>query len=337
MKIIFRADGNSATGLGHLYRLFALVEMLKQNYECLYITKCSSTIEVIPDEYHVFTIPENILIKEEPIWLAKQFNPAEHIIIADGYQFKSNYQKQIKTLGFKLIYIDDLTTEYMYADMVINHSPHVKKSDYKGETYTTFALGPKYAILRPSFLQAAKKNRTINEIDTVFLCFGGADPYDLSLKAVKAILKISKIREINVVLGGAYKHKEIFALANSNKENVNIYQNIPENELNLLLQKCNCAVVPMSTIFLEVISCKMVVFSGYFADNQEKAYQYYEEKKIMIGLKDLTKCEFKVALKKAENLSKLQINNFIEKQSDILDGNQKQRFLDALKKLSYGC
>ena len=32
-KIIFRADGNATTGLGHLYRLFALVEMYKNDYD----------------------------------------------------------------------------------------------------------------------------------------------------------------------------------------------------------------------------------------------------------------------------------------------------------------
>lgn len=33
MKIIFRADGNSNIGLGHLFRLFALVEIYKDVYE----------------------------------------------------------------------------------------------------------------------------------------------------------------------------------------------------------------------------------------------------------------------------------------------------------------
>ncbi len=31
-KIIFRADGSAKTGLGHLYRLFAIVEMVKYSY-----------------------------------------------------------------------------------------------------------------------------------------------------------------------------------------------------------------------------------------------------------------------------------------------------------------
>ena len=35
-RIIFRADGNSDIGLGHVIRSLALVEMLKDNFECVF-------------------------------------------------------------------------------------------------------------------------------------------------------------------------------------------------------------------------------------------------------------------------------------------------------------
>ena len=46
-KIICRADGNANTGLGHLYRLFALYEIYKDYYEVIFVTKSSSTLKVI--------------------------------------------------------------------------------------------------------------------------------------------------------------------------------------------------------------------------------------------------------------------------------------------------
>ena len=71
-KIIFRADGNSEVGLGHLSRLFSLVEMLKDKYKCFFLTKSDSFIEIIPKEYNVDIIPKNILFYEEPkitLWI----------------------------------------------------------------------------------------------------------------------------------------------------------------------------------------------------------------------------------------------------------------------------
>ena len=123
-KIIFRADGNATTGLGHLYRLFALVEMYKKDYDFVFITKKTSILNIIPSAYKTKLIPESISIEQEPGWLVSLFNYNEYIIIADGYQFISTYQRQIKEKGFKLIYIDALAKEQMFADVVINHSPH---------------------------------------------------------------------------------------------------------------------------------------------------------------------------------------------------------------------
>ena len=74
-KILFRADGNNNIGLGHLYRLFALAEIYKSNYDVIFLTKEDSTLQVIPEGYIVKKIPINITINEEPIWLKKNGCP----------------------------------------------------------------------------------------------------------------------------------------------------------------------------------------------------------------------------------------------------------------------
>ena len=59
-KIIFRADGNSTAGLGHLYRLFSLVAIVKDTLEFVFLTHETSTDSVIPDAYNKAIIPQNI-------------------------------------------------------------------------------------------------------------------------------------------------------------------------------------------------------------------------------------------------------------------------------------
>ena len=71
-KIIFRADGNSTIGLGHLFRSFALVEMFKDKYEYVFLTRQDSLNDIIPNEYSIDIIPENILYSEEPYWISKR-------------------------------------------------------------------------------------------------------------------------------------------------------------------------------------------------------------------------------------------------------------------------
>ena len=59
-KIIFRADGNSQVGLGHLYRIFSLIEIAKRDYDYVLVTKEESTVAIIPNSYDVSLIPNNM-------------------------------------------------------------------------------------------------------------------------------------------------------------------------------------------------------------------------------------------------------------------------------------
>src|SRR4051812_26328074 len=107
--------------------------MLDDSNECLLVTKEDSTLTVIPNRYNVQIIPGAVSMATEPEWLATNFDARECIVIADGYQFDGGYQKAIKGKGFRMIYIDDLVSQHMFADVVINHSPSAKKEKYQHE------------------------------------------------------------------------------------------------------------------------------------------------------------------------------------------------------------
>lgn len=317
-KIIFRADGNSTTGLGHLYRLFSLVEIVKGSFEFVFLTHETSTEFVIPESYKKRTIPKNIGIEVEPEWLIANFSSKEYIIIADGYQYTASYQKSIKAKGYSLIYIDDLANQHMYADIVINHSPYIQEKHYRKELYTKLALGTKYALLRPLFLEAAKENKVIGKIDTAFVCFGGADPFNLSLKAVEALLQIESFKNIHVVLGGAYKHKEIFNLEEKHCDKIKTYRNLSEESLIKTMRQCHFAIAPASTILYELSCVKMFIFSGYYIDNQELIYKGFLSNE---------------AIYKGGNMKDYQVSNFVNNINIILEEHKFNHQIQAQKAL----
>jgi UDP-2,4-diacetamido-2,4,6-trideoxy-beta-L-altropyranose hydrolase len=332
-KILFRADGHSKTGLGHLYRLFALVEMLKNDYEFTFITRASSTISVIPKSYSVQLIPEHLSIEQEPEWLAKQFDSKTYILIADGYQFISEYQKMIKNFGYKMVFIDDLTSEFMYADLIINHSPFVKIGDFNATDSTKFALGTKYAILRPSFLEMASKDKQIDTINTAFICFGGSDIYNLSVLAVKALLELHHFKKIYVVIGAAYKHKAIFDISKSNSI-VNIKQNLNEKELITVMDKSQFGIAPASTILYELCCVKMPVLSGFYVDNQELIYKGFVENDAIFkggNFKDYSINDFKK--NSLRIINEQAYSKYINAQKNLFDNQIKDRFLTLINDL----
>lgn len=331
-KILFRADGNSEIGLGHLYRLFALVEMYKEVYEFIFITKSNTTISVIPKEYPVVLLPEDIAIEKEPQWLANKFKPNEYIVIADGYQFVSSYQKEIKKQGFQLMYIDDLTTEYMYADIVVNHSSHILETDFKTKKYTKFGLGLNYALLRPQFLKVAQEKREIGSLDTAFVCFGGIDKLNLSIRIVDILVKIKEIKEIHIICGAVCDFKLLSKMEKKNNKIIKVYRNLSEKKMVTIMQMCNFAIVPTSTILFELFCIKIPIYSGYFIENQQKAYYDFKKRNLVSGFGDFRKYN-KLKIKKEieEFIKETTPKDYILRQQNIIDGKQKERYLSLIK------
>lgn len=334
-KLIIRADGNSKTGLGHLYRVFALIEMFKEMYECVLVTRSATTTEIIPKDYPYILIPNEVNQQQEPAWLAEKFPGTGNWLLADGYHFDAAYQKAIKNNGFHLLYVDDLNAAHMYADVVVNHSLAIKASDYKSEPYTRFALGTSYAILRPLFLEATKHMREIRKLSVAFVCFGGADPLNLTFKATKALLNQKQIKKINIVLGAAYPHKEIYELGQAYSQ-IQIHKNLSEADLLLVMQQSDFAVAPASNILYELFAVKMPVLSGYYVDNQKSLYKGCVEHGLIFeagNFEFYTPADFEEKI--TTLLQHTDIHKWTEAQAKVFDAGIKTRFLNLLRTISY--
>lgn len=336
-KIIFRADGNAVIGLGHLYRIIAVIEMLKNDYDFILATKSTSALAIIPNNFNVKLIPDTLDIVSEPDWLKQHFSPTEYIIFADGYQFNAKYQKELKAYKYQLIYIDDLVEKGMCADVVINHAPLVKPSNYYASEVSFFGLGTKYALLRPSFLKSTSQHRKINEVDTAFVCFGGADKLNLSLKITLALLDTSFTKEIHIVLGQAYMHDELLDFKNNTNKKITVHQNLSEVELVDVMSSCNFAIVPTSTIFYELCCVRMPVLGGYFVENQKQIYDAMAQEQVILeagdfsqytvaGFKDLIDRKFK----------NIDAQAYVKRQSAIFDGKSNRRILGLVNALNIG-
>jgi len=329
-KILFRADGNPEIGLGHLYRLFSLVEMLKDNFNFIFLTSENSALNIIPKNYQKKIIPKEITIDKEPDWINEEFDMYENLLIADGYQFNSSYQKRIKEKGFKLIYIDDLASEHMFADIIINHSPNISSENFSCELNTKLALGTKYALLRPTFLELLKKKNTLKKIDTAFVCFGGADPFNLTFKATKALLNMPQVKKINIILGGAYTHKEIY---NITQKKIKIFQNLSEKELSKIMIDSSFAIAPASTILYELCCVKMPILSGFFVDNQEGIYHGFADEKAIFEMGHIKNFDVESFEAQLHLFFNSDFQELINSQHKIFDKKIKERYCKLISSI----
>lgn len=324
-KIIFRADGNSEIGLGHIIRSLALAEMLKDDFICEFATRftnkfiqkeiertCSTLHQIPVDEKLHFDYFLNLITGTE-------------IVVLDNYFFTTEYQRQIKDKGCKLVCIDDLIDKHYYADLIINHAPGINKEFFSAEKYSTILTGLDYVILRTNFLNLEFVNS--NKEESVIVCFGGADKYNITEKVVEQILGISGIIDINVIVSSSNNYLEKLMALAEKYNNIKIYQNISAKEIVEIGKRSKLAITSASTVSFEMLSLGLNLVVGYYIDNQLNIYNGLVKYKTVSGIGNL--------LNLPQNFNEIVLKQLFSDYNNlpIIDGKSGERILKLVKGL----
>jgi UDP-2,4-diacetamido-2,4,6-trideoxy-beta-L-altropyranose hydrolase len=305
-KIYFRADGSTDIGLGHVIRSLALADMLKEEFDCIFVTRfvndyiikeveksCSSYIKLSEKKNKHF---------EEFITHIKE----EDTVVLDNYFFTTEYQKQIKSVGCKLICVDDMHDKHYFADVVINHVIGLREEQFSIESYTKLRLGWDYALLRKPFLNVIPRKRI--EQKRCLVCIGGADNQNITSNIVKLIEEVESIEIIDVILGSTFLFKkELEKVISNSVKKVNIFSSLSSEDMLERMQIADFGILPASSISLEAIAVGMPFLVGYYADNQEGFYYTLTSMVKNIGIGNLLEIRkindsfFKKAINKIDN------------------------------------
>lgn len=324
MKVYFRADGNSHIGLGHIVRCGALAQMIKAEFECVLLTKCNVP-SIIEEASQIFSI---VIQFEEDIKQVEEINRItdvlndEDVIILDGYHFHEDYQMYFYNKGFSIVCIDDLHSYAFKADIIINSAGGVKVSDYNALPYTQFYLGPAYSLLRAPFLKKDQHPRITSSNKNVFICFGGADPYNATLEALQSLNGLAKFEKFYVVVGSGYSYyNELQDYISEEKLNVTLFKGVNANQLVNIMSECSYAVCSASTVSYEYMSIGGVIYLKQTADNQSDMINYLVKEGYAFLFQDLGKIKYLEEIKS------------LEKQAGIFDGKAGDRLKAVFEKI----
>jgi UDP-2,4-diacetamido-2,4,6-trideoxy-beta-L-altropyranose hydrolase len=291
-NILFRADGNSEIGLGHIYRCIGLAQRLKSEFNVfIAIYEPSESLKNnIQLHATLLLLPKFESFLEEAKYIVNEIVPkyAIQIITLDGYHFDTSYQRALRKDNLiTLISIDDDQPFHYVSDIVINHAGGIKENCFSAEKYTKFYLGEDYLLLRDEFLSYRKNSKIITDIVNVFICFGGADKENYTWKTLESLIALQDLR-FSVVLGSSNKKLgDIKKLAKNNK-NIQLYFNLGPIDLANLMFNSDLGILPSSTISLEALCCKMLLITGATAKNQINIYNGLIKKDIVFGIQDYT-------------------------------------------------
>jgi UDP-2,4-diacetamido-2,4,6-trideoxy-beta-L-altropyranose hydrolase len=335
-KILFRADGSTEIGLGHVIRSLALAEMLKDDFYIVFAIQEPSELlqqQIIAVCSEIIVLPRtdnrDNLLKE-----LESFLQGDEVVVLDGYKFETDYQKTIKNKGCKLVCIDDIHAYHLVADIVINHGIDTN-AVYSRESCTKLLLGTDYCLLRQPFLQPRESDFIPNKENNIFLCFGGSDITNLTCAYLERLVKIEGLGIIHVVVGSAFQHEMALLqlLDQKNDSNIQVHRNVSSQELVRIIQNCNVAIVPGSTIAIECASIGIPILCGYYADNQHDIVQTLERLEIAVNFGDFTLFEESVFAKKLKKLLKTDAHAWHKRSKQFFDGRAKERFLKEFKSL----
>lgn len=323
--VILRADGGPNIGMGHFMRTLALGEMLKDDFDCVYATRCPSKqqIENIKSVcYDLIELPND----ETHFQVFIDLLDGNEIVVLDNYFFDTSYQQIIKDKGCFLVCIDDMHDKHYVADVIINHAGGIPDEMFSVESYTRIFTGYDYTILRKPFLETIKMNPK-KEID-ILIAIGGTDPLGLTDVIVDEVTKVKQQMKIVIIAGSGYKLTAKYA-----DKDIEVFHNISSKEVAYLMEKSRFGIFPASTIAMEAIAMRLPFAVGYFVENQRNIYNDLLKNKLAINIGYLPKLKNNTIYDIVHTLTKNQLEEIIANQQKALDKKSPERLLTIFKSL----
>lgn len=329
-RVILRADAGKKTGYGHFVRSLALANHLKDDFDCRFAT--------YNEDEPYGTASDNQLQQLSGICKPLEFGGInireadrmfldylvqDDVVVLDNYYFTTDYQKQIKAKGCRLVCIDDMPDRHFVCDVLITGTPY-DRSDFSIEPYTVFKSGIEWFFLRDAFLKPPRAREYESKIRNMVVAMGGSDALNLTDKIITIIQKVIPEASIRVIAGSGV------TVNHEGAKGVDVYRNLSADDMVRLYEEADAALLPASTVSIEALSRDIKVYAGHYVDNQRRLYRFGVNKGYYIPLGNLLDSEGQIAsrLSNAINL------NYPHTQLTCFQ-NQRHQTVDLFRKLSH--
>ena len=248
--------------------------MLRDDFECVFFTTQPNQFQI--DELN--KVCRFICFSEETKYedFLKSLDGSE-VVVLDNYFFTTDYQIKIKSKGCRLVCIDDMHDKHYVADAVINYGT-IDTSVFSIESYTQLCLGFDWMLLRRPFRISCKNARRNN---TIVICYGGADPYDITEKTLWLLSDLCVTNPIVAI------SKSSLTIPPRLKQSCEVKYGLSAAQMAYLFSTAALGIMAASTVFLEGLSQKLPMIVGYHVDNQHDLYKSIEKKQLGVTVGNL--------------------------------------------------
>lgn len=230
MRVLFRCDAGIIRGSGHLVRCLTLADALaKKNgakQGCEITFACRKDAGAFLDlfktrDFNLLTMPEPVstLVTTEQIWTTQEqeddFKLCQDMldgqvfdwVIVDHYALSAPWETLARSLGQKILVIDDLANRSHDCDALLDQNEYVDKADRYSALVPVgchMLLGGKYVLLRDEFgLARQRLGQVRKNVDNAVILMGGSDYHGQSLRIARILqpLAIAANFGVDIILG----------------------------------------------------------------------------------------------------------------------------------------
>ena len=335
-KIIFRTYGGDKIGMNHLIRCAALTEMLRGHYECVLAIRVPnpSALQLVGGVFHsIISLPASENYDGDELISYLQ---AGDIVVLDGIQFQTDYQKKIRE-HCKIVCIDDLHNNHFVADAIINHAEGILPKDYSTDEHTRFYLGARYAMIRQPFIKAAIENSELSIANRAMIHIGGNDFHNTTQKVLSALVNTEMINEIEIVVSKMNPNislLEDFIYAKRKTAKIMLCKNLPGDELCDLMKSCRYMICAANNVLYEACAVGMKIISGYTSPTQLEILHGLVAKGVVNNFGNfLTEDENNLKARFELFMNDETTTEQLSNQKQLIDGKSPDRLFEIFNKL----
>jgi UDP-2,4-diacetamido-2,4,6-trideoxy-beta-L-altropyranose hydrolase len=220
MRVLFRVDASISIGSGHVMRCLTLAHALKsRGAQVLFICRASGgdlggLLRDQGIEVAWLVAPSAKADAEQTldVMALHAFGTGDWVVL-DHYGLGRAWESTIRRSGSRILVIDDLANRPHDCDLLLDQN---LVADYQaryaglvGEETITL-LGPRYAMLQPSYREAHQTaRRRSGRPRRIMVFFGGGDLPDMTTKVVEALLQRPEDVVVDMVVGAANPKREL--------------------------------------------------------------------------------------------------------------------------------
>ena len=211
MNLLLRTDASVAIGTGHVMRCLALAQAWQDAGGTVAFAMAETTPDVTQrlhlEHAEVMRVDAQAGSEEDARQVVQSVRDSRAgWVVLDGYHFVSEYQRELKSAGLKLLVLDDGGMMESPADLILNQNSNATESMYPGRMdHARLLLGSRYVLLRREFKTWRNHRRDVaHTASKLLVTMGGSDPDNVTSLAIQALSKlVTKGLHFIVVAGGS--------------------------------------------------------------------------------------------------------------------------------------